>query len=61
LSDDPKITIQLVRSLIAAQFTAWSSLDIRQVATSGWDNRTFHLGDEMLVRLPHTKRYAMQP
>lgn len=60
LSDDPKITIELVRSLIAAQFPAWSSLDICQVATSGWDNRTFHLGDEMLVRLPHTKRYAMQ-
>ncbi|EKK5570378.1 phosphotransferase [Morganella morganii] len=30
------------------------------VATSGWDNRTFHLGEEMLIRLPSSPDYAGQ-
>ncbi|WP_245429831.1 aminoglycoside phosphotransferase family protein [Mesorhizobium sp. WSM3859] len=30
------------------------------VAFGGWDNRTFHLGDEMAVRLPSAAPYALQ-
>jgi aminoglycoside phosphotransferase (APT) family kinase protein len=30
------------------------------VAEGGWDNRTFHLGDEMLIRLPSARRYVAQ-
>ncbi|MEM9785361.1 MAG: aminoglycoside phosphotransferase family protein [Pseudomonadota bacterium] len=57
---EPRIDAELVRSLIAAQFPHWADLPIRPVATSGWDNRTFHLGDSMSVRLPSAARYAAQ-
>ena len=50
----------LVSRLIAAQFPQWSELPIRPVSPSGWDNRTFRLGDAMLVRLPSGEHYAGQ-
>lgn len=48
----------LVGRLIAAQFPQWSHLPIRQVLPGGWDNRTFRLGDELLVRLPSADGYV---
>ena len=30
------------------------------MASGGWDNRTFHLGEEMTVRLPSAAPYALQ-
>lgn len=57
---DPKITADLVSRLIADQFPQWADLPVRMVAKSGWDNRTFHLGDKMSVRLPSAARYAAQ-
>jgi aminoglycoside phosphotransferase (APT) family kinase protein len=56
-----KVTIDaaLVGRLIAAQFPQWASLPIRPVA-GGWDNRTFHLGEAMTVRLPSAAHYAAQ-
>ncbi len=56
----PPINPSLVQRLIAAQFPQWHDLPIRPVATSGWDNRTFHLGDDLLVRLPSAACYAAQ-
>lgn len=50
----------LVRSLVAAQFPQWTELPVQPVALSGWDNRTFHLGDQMLVRMPSAPEYAFQ-
>lgn len=50
----------LVNSLLSTQFPQWASLAVRQVARSGWDNRTFHLGDDMLVRMPSAEKYASQ-
>lgn len=50
----------LVARLIAVQFPQWAHLPIRPVADGGWDNRTFHLGDAMTVRLPSAERYAAQ-
>ncbi|EJN04628.1 aminoglycoside phosphotransferase family protein [Phyllobacterium sp. YR531] len=50
----------LVRRLIAAQFPQWADLAIKPVEFGGWDNRTFHLGDHMTVRLPSAKHYAEQ-
>ena len=41
-----------VRRLVTSQFPQWSDLRIELVAKGGWDNWTFHLGDDMLVRLP---------
>ncbi|HSX38316.1 MAG TPA: aminoglycoside phosphotransferase family protein [Chlamydiales bacterium] len=55
-----KIDDNLVRRLIASQFPQWKDLSVSPVARSGWDNRTFHLGEEMLVRMPSAARYANQ-
>jgi len=54
------INATLVRQLINTQFPQWQDLPIRAVAKSGWDNRTFHLGDHMLVRMPSAADYALQ-
>lgn len=55
-----RITVEAdqVRRLIAAQFPRWGDLPIRPVSSAGWDNRTFHLGEEFLVRLPSGAEYA---
>ncbi|MCX6994702.1 MAG: aminoglycoside phosphotransferase family protein [Chlamydiae bacterium] len=50
----------LVRRLVAAQFPEWEGLPVTPVARSGWDNKTFHLGEHMLVRMPSSGDYAMQ-
>ncbi|WP_131795538.1 aminoglycoside phosphotransferase family protein [Fluoribacter gormanii] len=54
------IDVSLVRRLIDSQFPQWANLPIKPVAFSGWDNRTFHLGTEMTVRLPSAAFYALQ-
>ena len=54
------IDTALVSRLVAAQFPQWAHLPFRPVAVSGWDNRTFHLGDDMSVRLPSAEGYAAQ-
>jgi aminoglycoside phosphotransferase (APT) family kinase protein len=56
----PTIDAELVSNLIREQFPQWSGLPIRAVKESGWDNRTFHLGAQMLVRLPSDPAYAPQ-
>jgi aminoglycoside phosphotransferase (APT) family kinase protein len=52
-------TVGLVRRLVAAQFPRWAGLPVVPVATEGWDNRTFHLGAEMSVRLPSASPYSL--
>lgn len=47
-----EITTVMVKDLIKAQFPQWAGLDIRPVEKSGHDNRTYHLGDRMIIRLP---------
>ncbi|WP_437618841.1 aminoglycoside phosphotransferase family protein [Sorangium sp. So ce1151] len=59
-TDGFKIDIALVSRLIAAQFPQWADLPIRPVAWDGWDNRTFHLGERMKVRLPSAEGYVAQ-
>lgn len=54
------IDTDLVRRLVAGQFPRWVGLPVQPVAVSGWDNRTFHLGDEMTVRLPSAAGYIEQ-
>jgi aminoglycoside phosphotransferase (APT) family kinase protein len=56
----PTIDAELVSNLIREQFPQWSDLPIRAAKESGWDNRTFHLGAQMLVRLPSDPAYAPQ-
>jgi aminoglycoside phosphotransferase (APT) family kinase protein len=55
-----EIDVFLVHRLIAAQFPAWAHLPIKPVEPGGWDNITFHLGDQMTVRLPRAAAYAAQ-
>ena len=52
------INVNLVQSLIQEQFPEWSHLEIKPVECQGWDNRTFLLGDSMLVRLPSAACYS---
>lgn len=54
------IDVSLVGRLVSAQFPEWASLPIKPVKFGGWDNRTFHLGPHMTVRLPSAARYAQQ-
>lgn len=58
--DTPEITTSLVESLISEQFPEWHQLEITPVKNGGWDNRTFHLGNDMSVRLPSAAGYAAQ-
>ncbi|MBI1327210.1 MAG: phosphotransferase [Alphaproteobacteria bacterium] len=60
MSDRLEIQDSTVRELLKEQFPAWSDLPISPVKKSGWDNRTFHLGQDKLVRLPSAQRYAAQ-
>jgi aminoglycoside phosphotransferase (APT) family kinase protein len=54
------IDTSLVRRLVASQFPQWKDLSVLPVERSGWDNRTFHLGDRMLVRMPSSEDYVAQ-
>lgn len=46
------------KPLVATQFSQWRDLPVQPVKVGGWDNWTFHLGDQMLVRLPSAEEYA---
>lgn len=59
-SDKPNITLSLVKDLISEQFSEWANLVIQPVEASGWDNRTYRLGEDKLVRLPSAKEYEAQ-
>jgi aminoglycoside phosphotransferase (APT) family kinase protein len=56
----PDTDTDQVHRLIAAQFPQWKDLSIRPVDHGGWDNRTFHLGEAMTVRLPSGPGYVPQ-
>lgn len=59
---DATVTIDadLVERLVAGQFPQWAGLPVCAVEPGGWDNRTFRLGHDMLVRLPSKAGYAAQ-
>ena len=52
--------LDLARRLVADQFPQWAHLPVREVEHSGWDNRTFRLGDELSIRLPRSRHYREQ-
>ena len=54
------IDTDLVHRLVADQFPQWAHLPVEPVACGGWDNRTFHLGSALLVRLPSAAGYVPQ-
>jgi aminoglycoside phosphotransferase (APT) family kinase protein len=59
-ADVVTIDASLVRRLVSSQFPQWADLPIEPVAYGGWDNRTFHLGEHMIVRLPSAAAYSLQ-
>lgn len=58
--EPPVIDETLARRLVEAQFPQWAGLPVRQIVPGGWDNKTFRLGDHMIVRLPGAARHAGQ-
>ena len=59
LPDRRTVGVAVAERLVAAQFPQWAGLEVRAVDAQGWDNCTFRLGDEMLVRLPTAEEYAL--
>ncbi|MEO7844916.1 MAG: aminoglycoside phosphotransferase family protein [Nocardioides sp.] len=53
------VDAQIVQQLVLDQFPEWSHLDIEPVRNPGWDNFTFRLGEDLLVRLPSAAEYAL--
>ncbi|OGT39700.1 MAG: hypothetical protein A3F12_01670 [Gammaproteobacteria bacterium RIFCSPHIGHO2_12_FULL_38_14] len=60
INTNPTINTDLVHELIAIQFPQWRDLTVQAVTPQGWDNKTFRLGDQMLVRLPSGAEYERQ-
>jgi aminoglycoside phosphotransferase (APT) family kinase protein len=56
----PLISTEMVRRLVKQQFPQWGDMPIVAVVPGGWDNRTFRLGNDMLVRMPSAAAYAPQ-
>ena len=59
-SDKLEITLSLAVELVAEQFAQWAHLSIKPIELSGFDNRTFRLGEEVLIKLPSAEEYAPQ-
>ena len=55
-----EISILNVNNLIKEQFQEYSHLEIKPVETSGWDNKTFKLGESISIRLPSAECYINQ-
>ena len=53
-----EIDNKLVESLVQKQLPQYSNLPITSVKQQGHDNRTFHLGNDMLIRMPSGQDYA---
>jgi aminoglycoside phosphotransferase (APT) family kinase protein len=59
-ADKPEISLSLVNELVVEQFPQWAHLRITTIKFGGIDNKTYRLGDEMLIRLPSAEGYAGQ-
>jgi aminoglycoside phosphotransferase (APT) family kinase protein len=54
------ITIALARKLIADQFPEYAHLHVTEVLQQGHDNRTYRVGEDMLIRMPTAESYALK-
>lgn len=54
------INSDLARKLIAEQFPEYASLPIVDVEKQGYDNRTYRIGSDMLIRMPTAADYALK-
>jgi aminoglycoside phosphotransferase (APT) family kinase protein len=53
-------TLHLAHKLIVEQFPEYSHLQITDVEKQGHDNRTYRLGEHMLIRMPTAADYALK-
>ncbi|NTF07888.1 aminoglycoside phosphotransferase family protein [Agrobacterium rubi] len=60
MDDRIEVSAETVAALVAEQFPQWAHLPVTPVEHSGWDNRSFRLGETMLVRLPSAMHYVAQ-
>lgn len=58
--DKENINVGLVQRLLAARFPEYASLPLKPAVPQGWDNRSFRLGDHLVVRLPSAVGYTPQ-
>jgi aminoglycoside phosphotransferase (APT) family kinase protein len=59
-ADEINIDVLLIKRLLTSQFPQWADLPIRPVEFGGHDNKMFHLGEEMSIRLPSSAKYSKQ-
>lgn len=52
------VDVTTVQRLVAEQHPQWSHLPVAAVPDGGWDNWTYRLGDDFVVRLPSAAEYA---
>ncbi|WP_300574371.1 aminoglycoside phosphotransferase family protein [Phenylobacterium sp.] len=60
MAERVKVDEATVAALVADQFPQWADLPITRVRPGGWDNRTFRLGADLLVRMPAAAHYLDQ-
>lgn len=53
-------TLEIASKLITEQFPEYASLTIVDVEKQGHDNRTYRLGEHMLIRMPTAADYALK-
>lgn len=54
------ITANLAAKLISDQFPEYAHLPVASVEKQGHDNRTYHLGNDLLIRMPTAESYALK-
>ncbi|MCP5369392.1 MAG: phosphotransferase [Rickettsiaceae bacterium] len=54
------ITLELAKKLINSQFPEYAGLTVTEVEQQGHDNRTYRIGDDMLIRMPTAESYALK-
>lgn len=52
------VNLNLIKQLIDTQFPEYTCLQVTEVAKQGHDNRTYTLGDNMIIRIPTNERYV---
>ena len=52
--------IELAFKLVAKQFPEYAHLPITDIEKQGHDNRTYRLGNDMLIRMPTAESYALK-
>ncbi|MBP9726759.1 MAG: aminoglycoside phosphotransferase family protein [Gammaproteobacteria bacterium] len=53
-------TLDIAYKLISQQFPEYGHLSITEVEKQGHDNRTYRLGEDMLMRMPTDENYALK-